>query len=224
MPGAREVATQFVDLALKHERWGDVETLPADELQVLFDTVSVAGLDPATVVPGKLVGNYRDQDGSSTGETYPINGLCPFKVVGREGSDHYFATGWLHWALPRVVYGSSRKREDRDALIEAMTAEIERSVPLDPIKLTPEGDLLREYPPSLIGFGLEYFVDHTRDDRRLDSCAGIHAYCNCWMDRRSATATHDAIVCRGCHLRVLFPKEVKTYGDLRQALVAATPA
>ena len=214
------ITSRFVDLGLKYKRWDEVKTLPADEMQALFDTVSAAGFDVKKVVLGKLVGHYRDQDGSSTGETYPINGLCPFKVVSQEDGDHYFATGWLDCALRRVIYGSTRQNEDREKLIKVMTGEIERSVPLAPIQLTPEGDLLREYPPGTLAFGLEYFVDHTRNDRQLSSCVGIHEFCNCWMDRTRATKTHDAIVCRGCHLRVLFPKEVKTYGDLRQALAS----
>lgn len=214
------VATRFVDLVLKHKRWDEVKTLSADETKVLFDTVSAAGLNPKKVVSGKLLGHYRDQDGSSTGETYPINSLCPFKVVGQEDGDHYFATGWLDCALRRVVYGTTRQNEGREKLIEVMAEEIERSVPLEPIQLTPEGDLLREYPPSTLAFGLEYFVKHTRDGNDLGSCVGVHEFCDSWMDRTRATKTHDAIVCRGCHLRVLFPKEVKTYGDLRQALAS----
>ena len=214
------VATRFVDLALKYEQWGEVKTLPVVEMQVLFDTVFTAGFNPKKVVPGRLVGHYRDQDGSSTGETYPINSLCPFKVVSDEDCNHYFATGWLDCAFRHAVYGSTRQNEGREKLIEVMAEEIKRSVPLELIQLTPEGDLLREYTPSTLAFGLEYFVDHTRDDNNLDSCVGVHKFCNSWMDRTRATETHDAIVCRGCHLRVLFPKEVKTYGDLRQVLAS----
>ena len=214
-----DAATRFVDLALKYKRWDEVKTLPADEVQILFDTVSAAAFNPKKVMPGKLVGHYRDQDGSSTGETYPINSLCPFKVVSDEdGDDHYFATGWLDCALRRAVYGSTRQTEGREKLIEVMAEEIERSVPLEPIQLTSEGDFLREYPPSTLAFGLEYFVKHARDENNLGSCVGVHEFCNSWMDRTRATKTHDAIVCRGCHLRVLFYKEVKTYGDLRQVL------
>ena len=107
--------------------------------------------------------------------------------------------------------------KDREELIKFVQAEIERSIPLEPIQLTPEGDFLLEYPPNLTpGF----LVDHTRDDHRLNSCVGVHKYCGSWMDRHGATATHDAISCRGCRLRVLFPKEVKTYGELRQTLAA----
>jgi len=215
-----DVATRFVDLTLKYKQWGGIKTLPADEMQVLFETVSAAGFNPKKVIPGNLVGHYRDQDGSSTGETYLINSLCPFKVVNQKDDDHYFATGWLNCAFCRVIYASMRQQEDREKLIEVMANEIERSVPLTPIQLTPEGDMLREYPPSMFAFGLEYFVDHTRDDRKLSCCVGVHEYCNSWMDRMQATKTHDAIVCRGCHLRVLFPKEVETYGDLRKALAS----
>lgn len=216
-----DLAERFVDLAFAHERWNEVKTLSAAEVQILFDTVSAAGFKPQKVVAGRLVGNYRDQDGSSTGETYPINSLCAFKVVNEEGGDHYFATGWLDCALRRVAM---KKDEGREKLIEVVAAEIERSVPLEPVQLTPEGDLLREYPPSTLAFGLEYFVKHTRDENDLGSCVGVHEFCDGWMDRRRATKTHDAIVCRRCHLRVPFPVSVKTYGDLRQALAAKVVA
>lgn len=212
------IASQFVDLVLKRGQWDKVKELPVDEVQMLFATVSAAGFDPKEVVLGKLVGHYHDQDGN-TGETYPINSLCSFKVVNQEDDYHYFATGWLDCALRRVVFGATRQKESRDQLIEVIATEIKRSVPLQPVQLTPESDLLREYPPSTLAFsGLAYFVEHTRDDRKLDGCVGVHKYCNSWMDRRRATGTHDAIVCRGCHLRVLFPKEVKTYGELRRVL------
>ena len=214
----QDVAARFVYLALKYERWDEVKALPADEVQVLFNTVSVAGFNPKEVVPGKLVGNYRNQDGSSTGETYPINGLCPFKVIGHEDGDNHFATGWLDCALRCVVYGLTRQGEDREKLIKVMAREIERSVPFEPIQLTPEGDLLGEYPPSTLAFGFEYFVRHKRDEDDLGLCIGVHKFCYSRMDRMRATKALDTIVCRKCYLRVLFPKEVRTYGDLRQAL------
>lgn len=202
-----DVAVAFVDLVLKYN-WNEVEKLPADEVQILFATVSAAGFNPTKVVPGKLVGHYRDQDGSSTGETYPINSYCPYKVIDQDGDDHYHATGWLDGALSLVKGTRERNLQGQ---IEMIRHEIERSIPLEPIPLTGDGDFLREYPPSG-----GYFVDHTRDTNNLGSCVGVHEFCNSWMDRMRATRTHDAIVCRSCHLRVLFPKEIKTYGELRR--------
>ncbi len=202
-----EIATAFVDLALKHD-WNTVKELPACEVEILFAAVSAAGFEPEKVVPGKLFGNYRDQDGSSTGETYPINSSCPYRVINREGENHYHATEWLDSALRYA-----QEKKDRQYLVEVIAREIERSVPLKPIQLTSDDDLLREYPPSG-----SYSVNHTRDDRDLGSCVGVHDYCNGWVDRRRATKTHDALVCRACHLRILFPKEIKIYGELRQYL------
>ncbi len=146
------------------------------------------------------------------------NNFCPLKVKLGKDNQH-LATGWLDCALRLVVFGSNFHKESRDKLVDAIATEIERSIPLNPIRLTPEGDYLSEYPPRIQHLGgLEYFVEHTRDGDDLDHCVGVHKYCGCFMDRRGATETHDAIVCRGCHLRVLFPKTVKTYGELRQAL------
>lgn len=206
-----KIASQFVNLALRHD-WGKIKELPADEVQILFATVSAAGFEPTKLIPGKLVGHYLDQDGSKTGETYPINILCPYKVIGRESKDHYHATGWLDCALRHA-----RRGTDPQQLVEEIRHEIERSIPLEPIQLTPEGDLLREYPPSH-----NYFVDHTRNDCELSCCVGVHDYCDGWVDRTRVTKTHDALICRRCRLRVLFPKEVKTYGELRQALATVT--
>lgn len=215
----KNIVVSFVELVLKYEQWKKVKKLSNDEVQVLFETVSAAGFEPKKIVLGKLKGDYHDQDGR-TGETYPINKLCPYKVISQEGSDYYFATGWLDCAFCRVVFGASRKGEDHQKLIEAICVEIKRSVPFQPIQLTPEGDLLQEYPRQPLSSGLEYFVDHARDNHELTSCVGVHKYCGGCVYRHRATNIDDALVCRACHLRVLFPKKVKTYGELRQALAS----
>lgn len=215
---AWEAAVNFVDIALKRKEKNCIEDFSPEEIQAIFEMVSAAGFRPKEVVFGKLAGNYLDQDGSRTGKTYPVNSLCPLKVVGETGDD-YFATGWLDCAFRRASRNSGwHCNENREEIIEAIAKEIERSCPLEPIQLTAQGDFLQEYPPSPAYFGFEYFVKHTRDEDALGSCVGVHQYCNGWMDRHGATSTHDAIVCRKCHLRRLFPKDAKTYGDLRKSL------
>lgn len=200
-----DIATSFVDLALKYN-WSTVKKLTDEELRILFETVSAAGFEPKKIVLGTLVGHYRDEDGD-TGETYPINGFCPYKVVS---DNDYHATGWLDRLLQLTI-----RETDRQKLIKIIQNEIERSVPLKPIQLTPDEDMLCEYPHSK-----EYLTDHTRDEHKLSSCVGVHCYCRGWMDRVGATKTHDAIICRNCHLRVLFPKKITTYGQLRETLAA----
>ena len=199
------VATQFVELGLKYDKkeWKTTRTLPAQEVAILFNTVLTAGFEAWKVIVGHLI--YQD---GPTGEIYPINGTCPFKVLDEEDRDHHKATIWLDRMLCRVLNTDSR--EDREQLTERIELLIEESIPLTPIQLTPEGDFLCEYPTDN--------DKHTRDSHSLGSCVGVHKYCGSFMDRHRATANHDAIVCRGCHLRVLFQREIKTYGELREAL------
>ena len=198
------LATQFVDLLKKRPGflWTKEDTAFVQRLLV------EAGFDVKSVVRGKLVGNYLDDDGSKTGETFPINALCPFKAVGFESGEDYRATIWLD-CLCWVPRGNYLGTPTRMEAIQKVSAEIERSVPLVPVQLTPEGDLLKEYPRD------GGFVDHSRDSNKVSLCVGVHAFCHGWMDRNRATASNDSITCRCCGLRVLFPKKIKTYGELR---------
>ena len=211
------IEERFVNLALRPNIWGNAVELPESDVAVLLETVTAAGFEPKAVVPGRLHGDYRDQDGSRTGETFPINELCQYKVVAQEGDDDWFATGWLDCAVRRATHGN-RRGESREEITEALRQEIERSVPLQPIQLTADGDMLLEYPRQNKAIGLSYFVDHARDADKLGSCVGVHKHCQGWVDRNRATDTQDALVCRRCHIRVLFPKDVKTYSQLREAL------
>lgn len=206
---ATKIAESFVDLALKYS-WGTVRGLPAEEVNILFETVSAAGFEPSKIVPGQLRGHYSDGCGSFSEDTYVINGTCPYKVIGKDGEDHYHATGWLDRVLSLAREGVAIQER-----IKAVQHEIERSVPLNPIQLTADGDFMLEYPPYR-----DYLVDHTREDSRLKDCVGVHDFCTGCMDRTRVTETHSALVCRRCHLRVLFPKEVTTYGELRQVLAS----
>lgn len=207
-----EVATRFVDFVLENMQGDEIKAFPEGAAQIFFSIASEAGFEPKKVVPGKV----SDERGGLS-----VNEVCPFIVVDKEDKPHYFATGWLDCAVRRVAYGSSRQGEGRVKLIEAIFIEIERSIPLAPIWLTPEGDLLRENPPTPLFSGLGYFVKHMRDDCEFDSyaTAGIHKFCDGRIDRCRATEKNDVLICRACYLRVLFPREVKTYGQLRQALL-----
>lgn len=200
-----EIATAFVELARRYD-WRQINSLSEEEVGVLLATVSAAGFEEVVVVPGRIVEPTRDLDGTANGGSHTINGFCPFKAVGQDGQNHHRATVWLDQAMQLAREGT-----DSQAAVAAVVAGIERSVPLKPIPLTIVGDKLQEYPPT--GFGL---VDHTRDSHRLSSCVGIHACCGGWMDRKRTSPTHDVLVCRNCCLRVVFPRGIETYGDLRR--------
>ncbi|MEK7181482.1 MAG: hypothetical protein AAB738_04110 [Patescibacteria group bacterium] len=218
------VAKRFVDLVRKYGRLNQVGDLPPDEVQVLFDIVMAAGFNPKEVKPGKLTGDYLDQ-GGRTGETYLINSACPFVVVDQEGDDHHFATGWLDCAVRTVLivapaFTISVSEQDRyDQLVNEIAEEIERSIPMSSILLNLEGDQLCEHPRGPLFGCLGYFVDHPRDHTVLIYGIGRHMYCGGEIRRRRATESRDSLACKECGLRVLFPKDVKTFGELREALV-----
>ncbi len=85
---------------------------------------------------------------------------------------------------------------------------------IEPIVLTEYGETLRGYPDSQTG-----------DEGKLSTCIGVHDVCNCWVDIKQVSSTHHAILCRGCALRVVVPKNsVTTFGDLREFFKQYQPA
>ena len=75
----------------------------------------------------------------------------------------------------------------------------------DTIVLTTFGEALRPYPNS-----------DMKNERVLGTCIACHFMCNGFVDIKEVSPTHNALVCRSCHLRVVVPNTVKTFGDLRQ--------
>ncbi len=203
------IATKFVDLILKYQdSWQVITELPENEMSVFFLIVRTVGFEITEVKEGKLVGHYHDQDGI-TGKTYPINKLCPFKVVNKD-RDNYNATNWLDSMFSTVISSHNGKPYgEYDLLVERVIEAVRKSIHLTPVLLTSEGDTLREYPSDNL-------FKHTNDSDKLGSSVGVHKVCNGFMDRKSTTETHDVILCRSCGLRVSFPNTIKTYGELRQ--------
>ncbi|TSC71208.1 MAG: hypothetical protein G01um101449_63 [Parcubacteria group bacterium Gr01-1014_49] len=218
-PDIIAVATSFVNLLFK-EDWGETELTPA-EVEVLFATVSAAGFNPKEVVKDGLSDEVSHTD---------------YHVIDQSGHVHAAATNWLNRAffctsmyrsklIPPKRLWVPGQVDCRENAIDAIKTEIERSIPLEPIQLTPDGERLREFPynPTLNGFSrppVQAFVDHTRDEHEFRGEVGIHDYCEGRMKRIRVAETRDALICGRCHLRVLFPKEVQTYGELRGFLAA----
>ncbi len=81
-----------------------------------------------------------------------------------------------------------------------------------PIRLNADGDVLTHYPDS-----------PALDERRLEICIGVHLICSGWVDFVATTRWRNAMKCRSCGLRLTVGAEVRTYGDLRAALVDLQP-
>lgn len=207
--GIEKVAADFVDLVLKHKV--DFETLwsgsivTADEMKVLFSVVHTAGFDLKEIILGEYYTSHETQK-----EYW-------FLVKNSENQVNDYATMWLRKAIHRVIF-CQENYGNTGRTVEALRVDIEHSIPLVPIQLTVQGDLLKEYPVQGVALGLSK-TNHTRDYDHVGLTPGVHAFCNSWFDRHAATAIYDVLCCRSCYLRVYFPKEVKTYGELRKALL-----
>jgi len=76
---------------------------------------------------------------------------------------------------------------------------------LKPIILSKYSEILLEYPSS-----------NSDDSKKLSICIGVHDICNGFLDIKRISNTHKVIICRSCGLRIVVPKRVITYGDLRK--------
>lgn len=198
MSETKDTTIKFVNLILKHKdrKW----QLSQEEVQILSDLLTTAGFEPEQIYQGKL----QDWDFE-----------LPYVVVDQFGVN-LFATGWLSDACMLVLSGGYRGY--KKPLIDQLMREVERSAPLTPIQLTGNGHYLVETRPQRLSQAYEYFVDHTRDSDLLLGWVGNHHYCHGGINRRRATEKEDALVCSACFLRVEFPREIQTYGELRHFL------
>ncbi len=72
-----------------------------------------------------------------------------------------------------------------------------------PVIVNEFGEWLGHYPG-----------DKASDDQKLSTCVGVHS-CNGWTDRHNVSPTHMALRCRQCGWRIVLPRTIETFGDLR---------
>ena len=155
--------------------------------------------------------HFRTIDPNAVGDVAQVYRKFPYKVVDSDGKVLNRATGWLISVVGLTLVG---KHGDSEHLVRSIKAEIERSIPLEPIQLNIEGDFLCERPPD---YATSFLVDHVHDEDPLTENVGVHgAYCGGLMNYIKTTKTYSVIVCGRCHLRVLFHKDHSTYGSLRK--------
>jgi hypothetical protein len=207
------LAERFVDLILKYGN--DLESLtefPPEEMQLFFDVVSVAGFDVKEPVHGVLEGNWCDEEGNETGKKFIVNQLIPIKFFKTDGKKYnYIATGWLD-EVARHVLRMKGSIITKEGFVDFVDEEIKKNIPLKPILVTSEGDCLIE---RVHRNDSEYTTFHAKEDSDIRSFAIYHQFCGGYIERHKISETHECFSCRGCNLRVTFPKEIITVAELR---------
>lgn len=79
---------------------------------------------------------------------------------------------------------------------------------LKPIMLTKHGEMLNPHPSNEQNFDM--FIA-----KRYRFYIGFHAVCGGCVDIMPVAEKFNAIICRNCKLRVVIPKKVKTWEELR---------
>lgn len=210
------VITRFINIVRSVKGWrNSTHLLSTEETLTIHLILREAGFEYKMITFGDLTDSRHNFDEEL--ETFPVNTLSPVMVMLENGAPHINATGWLDCLFRHITYDCPKGEEHSTLNEQKVRIAIADSRPLDPMKLTAVGDIFVEGYPSLKPSGYTYFVRHTRDGDELTHIVGHHKRCGSQFNRRGATDTHDALVCFGCHIRVLFPREVRTYGELRAA-------
>ncbi len=209
-----DIATAFVDVVTKYNAMGkeNLLDLMTDEIEIVLNLLRSAGFDPQRLVTGNISG----KDGH-----LPINLDTQKIVIDHGDKDNRFATGWLNQMVRTVRRYSDQGDKSLTAIVTAIIPEIERSIPLTPIKLTNYGDLLGECPRTPKDSRSAYFGDHVKDDSTFDfgGPVGIHLHCGGYIDLKRSSPTYNALLCRACQLRVMIGKEINSYQKLRERKV-----
>jgi hypothetical protein len=81
---------------------------------------------------------------------------------------------------------------------------------MKPIVLTEHGETL--VLDSAFGRSTKNLTDRSG----LMPMLGQHGVCKGFLEIKPVSETHFAIVCNDCHLRIVVPNTVKTFGQLRR--------
>lgn len=197
----------FVKLVLKHRGWRNDASLTPLESRVLVSALEEAGFKPG----GILILDAKEARSEG----------CRLVVVDHHNVRDQIATGWMRSIFILILDSQDFESVSSDQLRDRIMKEVLRSQPMVSIVLTKERDQLLEFPPKRrTAWGIDYLVDHTRDDDPLEGCVGVHDVCGGYIHRLKSSEGYDILLCRKCALRIPFVNSVQTYGELRMVMTA----
>ncbi|MDD5083560.1 MAG: hypothetical protein PHT88_01305 [Candidatus Moranbacteria bacterium] len=118
-----------------------------------------------------------------------------------------------------------RNTVDTEDIARLIETEIKRAQPLPLIRITDTKDCLGEIPPRKdipIDRSLPGIFNHTKNTDTIQTELGIHTQYGCEgkIFIRYSNDTSRVATCEKCGLQIIFPKEIQTYGELRNHFTA----
>lgn len=206
-----KIAEEFIGLSRARARQWPLERGPGavahEDQKILLSTVRAAGFECSLIGAGAIVRG-----------SLAINSKCPYRLLDLEGAEDIPATGWLDQL--HTLVSQRHAMIPVEEMVDVVVREMQRSIPLAPIRLTRDGVFMVEsLPPIDIQQG-RYFVEHKRDACKLGTPdVGLHKRCKGIFDRHAYSDVLDTLVCRKCGTRAKLPRNIETYGDLRTLMV-----
>lgn len=208
-------ARRFVFVLLDPSyRGGDIDYADLAKyggLKPVSDVLELVGFKTASLAVGELTALPKSGHGYAR---VLLNPNCPLRANNLDGTGHEEATMLLEDIFSAVSAWKDRQETKcTEDLVQEVAFKIESFMPLPLIKLTLNGDYLSEEFPTNPR-------DHTKDSdpvKYFPYATGRHRpYCQGVLKVQETTEQVSVILCYICGLRVEFPKQVNTYGELRE--------
>jgi len=223
-PEAYGAVENFVLLVRCSGDWRRVDSLPEDDLEIVRTLIKVAGFEVASIAPpeGGCKMSYTAHD-PHTGEGHSVPQWCSLRVLGHDGKENRFATRWLSWVSGMIV-------ATEGPIYKSVYEKVLEIIPLPPIRLATESAMHFLCQPPLVPNAQDdsHFVLSVRDKNQLSPhlAVGIHSCeereCNGLVTFEQSSDGWNTLRCKSCGVLLGFKsdKQVRTYGDLREAMRA----
>ena len=175
--------------------------------KVILDLLRYVGFKATHFTREASIRHHTDEDRHPTKETFELNSNSKIKVFDGE-EENSEATCWFD-EIWRLVGQPAKYIGELGQKLITLSKAIEESVQLKPIVLTKYYETLCE----IYARTPEY---HAHDEDELKTIIGNHDICGGYLDLKPVSSCFNAIICRNCHLRVVIPKNIKTYKELRE--------
>ncbi len=165
--------------------------------------VEMAGYEIVSLENGKVYGReILDVDES---RSFVANPLSELRVLGIDENSEPSCYLEMLWRRAAGLL----KHPGREEALSYLNNEVTSHVgPFKPVVVSTLGEMISET------FSQNY--KHDGEETRLANSGRItHGICRSYVDLKLISPTHNALVCRGCHMRIPIPMEVETIGQLR---------